>query len=48
MGMKLCWGKEIPKQLRALGMLLDYYGVIGDPELEMQFVENQLNIWLKS
>ena len=23
-GLKLCWGKDIPKQLRAQGMLLDF------------------------
>lgn len=49
MGLKLCWGKDIPKQLRALGMLLDYqeYQGLTDTDLEMQYIENQLNMWLK-
>ena len=29
-------------------MFLDYKGVVGDSELETQFLENQLNIWLMS
>ena len=48
MGLKICWGKEIPKQLRAQGIFLDDQGVVGDSELETQFLENQLNIWLMS
>ena len=35
MGLKLCWGKDIPKQLRAQGMFLDFKGVSGDSDLEM-------------
>lgn len=48
MGLKICWGKDIVKQLRAQGMLLDFQGVPGDPDLEMQYVETQLTMWLKA
>ena len=47
MGLKLCWGKGIPALLKAKGMFRDYEGIQGDSDLEMQFIENQLNIWLK-
>ena len=47
MGLKLCWGKGIPALLKAKGMFRDYDGMLGDPELEMTYIENQLNIWLK-
>lgn len=28
-------------------MFVDYHG-LSDPELEMQFIEQQLNMWLKA
>ena len=44
MAMRLNWGKGISQQLRGNGLLVDYQGLIGDPELEMQYIENQLNL----
>ena len=40
MGLKLVWGKGIPIVIKSRGMLEDYTGVAGDPELEMQYIEN--------
>ena len=39
-GLKLVWGKGIPIVIKSRGMLEDYTGVAGDPELEMQYIEN--------
>ena len=40
MGLKLVWGKGIPQVTKSKGMLRDYQGVLGDPDLEMQYIES--------
>lgn len=40
MSMKINWGKGIATSLRAQGLMKDYPGVAGDPEAEMQYIEN--------
>ncbi len=41
--MRICWAKGISSQIRAHGWLADYKGVGNDTEVEMSFVEDQLN-----
>lgn len=41
--MKINWGKGISEALQQQGILKDYSGVFNDPDLQMQFLENQLN-----
>ncbi len=41
--MRICWAKGISNQIRLNGWMADYNGVPGDAEVEMTFVENQLN-----
>ena len=41
--MRICWAKGISGQIRANGWLVDYNGVHGDAEVEMNFIESQLN-----
>ena len=41
--MRICWAKGINAQVRALGCMADYRGVGNDPEVEMAFIEDQLN-----
>lgn len=43
--MRISWGKGLSQQLKSMGMLADYVG-IPDPELEMQYIENQLNMFI--
>ena len=43
--MRISWGKGLAQQLVSMGMLVDYTG-IQDPELEMQYIENQLNMFI--
>eukprot|EP00347_Sterkiella_histriomuscorum_P020531 403337449 len=44
MSMRINWGKGINSIIRNNGLLVDYQGVVGDQDLEMQYVENQLNL----
>ena len=46
-GLKITWGKGVPQMLRLKGMLKDFQGRPENTDQEMEFVENQLNIWLK-
>ena len=41
--MRICWAKGIAGQIRMYGWLADYSGVQGDSELEMNYIEDQLN-----
>jgi|LauGreDrversion4_2_1035121.scaffolds.fasta_scaffold673947_2 hypothetical protein len=38
--MRICWAKGLSNQIRAQGWMADYNGVMGDPELEMNYVED--------
>ena len=40
MSMRINWGKGINAIIRNNGLMIDYKGVSGDQELEMQYVEN--------
>ncbi len=44
MSMRINWGKGISNVIRAAGLMVDYHGVVGDPDVEMQYIENQLNL----
>ena len=46
MGLRITWGKNIPQQIRSQGYLEDYRGVNRDTELEMQFMETQLSMYI--
>jgi len=41
--MRICWAKGISGQIRGSGWLIDYKGVNGDAEVEMNYIESQLN-----
>lgn len=43
-GMRINWGKGIAQQLRNHGLMVDYSGLPNDTDLEMSFIENQLNL----
>jgi hypothetical protein len=38
--MRICWAKGISNQVRANGWMDEYKGVIGDAEVEMNWVED--------
>ena len=41
--MRICWAKGISNIIRAQGYMEDYRGVFGDAEVEMNYIEDQLN-----
>lgn len=44
MSMRINWGKGISTLIRNNGLMVDYQGVVGDSDVEMQYIENQLNL----
>lgn len=44
MSMRINWGKGISQLIRNNGLMIEYKGVSGDQDVEMQYIENQLNL----
>ncbi len=44
--MRICWAKGTSNQIAQAGWMADYKGVKGDQEVEMNFIEEQLNHYI--